>query len=56
MIAGKEGNRSENASLESDYDRLKHLEMRVIELSHDARTSITAASGYENYLRDERRP
>jgi hypothetical protein len=41
---------SENADLESDYDRLKHLEMRVIELSHNAKTSITAACGYAKLL------
>lgn len=41
---------SENSDSESDYERLKHLEKCVIELSHDAKISITAASGYAKLL------
>lgn len=41
---------SKNSDSESDYDRLKHLEKCVLELSHDAKTSINAASGYAKLL------
>jgi hypothetical protein len=43
-------NMTKNSDSESDYDRLKHLEKCVIELSHDARMTITTASGYAKLL------
>jgi K+-sensing histidine kinase KdpD len=41
---------SKNADSEDSDDRLKRLENRVLELSHEAKTSITAASGYAKLL------